>query len=141
MTNSTASMGYELVPDLATILATEERVPEEWTLAAVTPEALEIVGPWYWGPTPVVIRALLDGWLDMRGLLAPAQSSRLRPGADGTWIGLDGYYAGDRLRVARDDGGTVRQLDLASFCLTRTPYDPMADLPGGVYPAGWRAAE
>jgi CubicO group peptidase (beta-lactamase class C family) len=142
MTNSTASMSYDLSPDLATILATEEpRAPAEWIPAAVPPEALEIVGPWYWGPTPVVIRALRDGWLDLRGLLGPARSSRFRPEPDGTWIGLDGYYAGERLRAVRAGDGAVRQLDLASFCLTRAPYDQTADVPGGVDPVGWRAAE
>ena len=142
MTNSTASMNYDLAPDLATILATEEpRAPAEWRPAAVPPEALEIAGPWYWGPTPVVIRALRDGWLDLRGLLGPARPSRFRPAQDGTWIGLDGYYAGERLRAVRAADGSVRQLDLASFCLTRLPYDPTADVPGGVDPAGWRAAE
>ena len=29
------------------------------------------------------------------------------------------------------------RLDLASFRLTRTPYDPGADVPGGVDEAGW----
>jgi hypothetical protein len=33
--------------------------------------------------------------------------------------------------------GRISHLDLASFCLTRTPYDPVADVPGGVDPAGW----
>ncbi|HEX6337189.1 MAG TPA: serine hydrolase domain-containing protein [Jiangellaceae bacterium] len=140
MTNSTASLSYDLVPDLATILATEEpRAPAEWTPAAVPPEALEIAGPWYWGPTPLVIRVLRDGWLDLRGLLGPARSSRFRPEPDGTWVGLDGYYAGERLRAVRAGDGSVRQLDLASFCLTRAPYDKAADVPGGVDPAGWRA--
>ena len=112
-----------------------------YTPSAVPPRVLEIVGPWYWGPTPVVIRAHRDGWLDLRGLLGPARSSRFRPELDGTWVGLDGYYAGERLRVVRGAAGAVRQLDLASFCLTRTPYDPGADVPGGVDPAGWRVAE
>lgn len=142
MTNSTASMGYDLAPDLAAILSEEEpRMPDEWRPSAVPAEALEIVGPWYWGPTPVVVRALRDGWLDLRGLVGPARSSRFRPEPDGTWVGLDGYYAGERLRIVRDADGVARQLDLASFCLTRTPYDPTAEVPGGVDPAGWHAGE
>jgi hypothetical protein len=26
---------------------------------------------------------------------------------------------------------------LASFVFTRTPYDPVAEVPGGIDPAGW----
>ena len=66
-----------------------------------------------------------------------ARASRLRP-RDGTWVGLDEYYAGEVLRVVRHDDGSGRHLDLGSFVLTRTPYDPAADVPGGVDEAGWR---
>ena len=55
------------------------------------------------------------------------------PRADGTWVGLDGYYAGETLRIAPD------HLDLATFVLTRTPYDPEAPVPGGVDERGWTA--
>ena len=34
--------------------------------------------------------------------------------------------------------GSVSHLDLASFRFTRTPYDPEADVPGGVDESGWR---
>jgi hypothetical protein len=47
-------------------------------------------------------------------------------------VGLDGYYAGETLRIADD------HLDLATFTFTRQPYDPAAPVPGGVDPAGWR---
>jgi hypothetical protein len=30
------------------------------------------------------------------------------------------------------------QLDVASFVFTRTPYDPAAEVPGGLDPDGWR---
>jgi hypothetical protein len=52
-------------------------------------------------------------------------------------MGLDGYYAGEPLRVVRDAGGAVSHLDLASFRFTRLPYDPERDIPGGVDDAGW----
>ena len=51
---------------------------------------------------------------------------------DGAWVGLDGYYAGETLRIATD------HLDVGSFIFTRTPYDPAAPVPGGVDEAGWR---
>ncbi len=53
------------------------------------------------------------------------------------WVGLDGYYTGEPLRIIRRGDGTVSHLDLASFRFTRTPYDPQADVPGGVDEAGW----
>jgi CubicO group peptidase (beta-lactamase class C family) len=139
MTNSTASMGPTIVSDLADIVTAEEpRMPEEWTPSSVPATTLEIVGPWYWGPTPLALRARPDGWLDLSPLNGGGRASRFRPSDDGTWIGLDGYYAGEVLRIVRD-GERVSHLDLASFCLTRTPYDPSADVPGGVDPAGWDA--
>jgi hypothetical protein len=54
-------------------------------------------------------------------------------------VGLDGYYTGETLRIERDAAGFVRQLDLASFIFTRTPYDPRAEVPGGVDVRGWHA--
>ncbi len=35
--------------------------------------------------------------------------------------------------------GSLSHLDLASFRLTRTPYDAAADVPGGVDEGGWTA--
>ena len=54
------------------------------------------------------------------------------PATDGTWVGLDGYYAGETLRIADD------HLDLGTFIFTRTPYDPAAPVPGGVDERGWQ---
>jgi CubicO group peptidase (beta-lactamase class C family) len=141
MTNSTANLRPTLVPDLADILAAEEpRLPDEWAPSAVPAAALELVGPWFWGPTPLVLRAQPDGWLDLGPMNGAGRASRFHPSSEeGRWTGLDGYYAGETLRVIRDDAGAVTQLDLASFCLTRTPYDPDADVPGGVDPSGWSA--
>jgi hypothetical protein len=39
--------------------------------------------------------------------------------------------------VVRRADGWVTHLDLASFRFTRTPYDPAADVPGGVDDLGW----
>jgi hypothetical protein len=59
------------------------------------------------------------------------RASRFRPCADGTWLGLDGYYAGEPLRIAPD------HLDVGTFVFTREPYDPAAPVPGDVDPRGW----
>ena len=40
--------------------------------------------------------------------------------------------------VVRRPDGVASHLDLASFRFTRTPYDPDADVPGGVDEGGWR---
>ena len=37
--------------------------------------------------------------------------------------------------------GTPSHLDLNTFVLTRTPYDPGAPIPGGLDPAGWRGTK
>jgi hypothetical protein len=78
--------------------------------------------------------------LEISPLSGGSRATRLRPEPDGTWIGLEGYYAGERLRVVRDADGAVTHLDLGTFVLTRAPYDPDAPVPGGVDPGGWRAA-
>lgn len=54
---------------------------------------------------------------------------------EGVWVGLEDYYAGERLQMYVEDG--AQYLDLGSFRFTRTPYDPDADLPGGAHPDGW----
>ena len=102
-------------------------------------DLLALTGAWFWGPTPVAVHADADGGLELRELGRRARTSRFRPTGDGTWTGSDGYYAGETLRVVRRAGGEVSHLDVASFVLTRTPYDPLADVPGGVDQGGWRA--
>ena len=66
-----------------------------------------------------------------------SRDARFRPVDDGTWIGLNGYFAGETLRFVRDDAGRVSHLDIGSFVFTRQPYDADAPIPGGVDPKGW----
>jgi len=140
LTNSTSNLTLALTVDLAEIVETEEpRLPGEWVPATVPQDVLDIVGPWYWGPAPLVLRAKPDRWVEIGPMEGAGRASRFRPEDDGTWTGLDGYYAGETLRVVRHTDRSVSHLDVASFCLTRTPYDPNADVPGGVDPDGWRA--
>lgn len=98
------------------------RVPDEFA---------ELLGVWHWGNTmhvfevegeELVVRA--------RGVV----QYRYRV-VDGRIIGVEGYQAGEELRVVRNPDGTVNHLDLATFIFTRVPYDPAAPIPGGV-PAG-----
>ena len=134
-TNSTSG---PLAPLPATLLATfvehEPPVPSTWH-AAGDPGLLDITGIWHWGPA-VTIAKLVDGRLVL-GEPGAGRGSRFDLVADDEWVGLDGYYTGEPLRVVRQADGTVSHLDLASFRFTRTPYDPLADVPGGVDERGW----
>lgn len=123
--------------DLLTILAEREPVePPAWHASECAAQALEVVGLWHWGPSVVTVRATGGGDLVM-GVPGEGRGSRFSPTADGSWVGRDGYYLGEPLRVVRGADGSLSHLDLASFRYTRTPYDPQRDIPGGVDDLGW----
>ncbi|MDF3300899.1 serine hydrolase domain-containing protein [Streptomyces tropicalis] len=126
--------------DLVGIVAeAEPRIPEPWRpLREADPSVLELAGPWYWGTQAFALRLSADGLLALEPLSGNGRRSRFRPDADGGWTGLEGYYAGERLRAVRRADGSVSHLDLGSFVLTRQPYDETAPVPGGVDPRGWR---
>lgn len=144
LTNSTAGVGVtRLTFDLLkTVDEYEPALPAEWRpLTAADPALLALTGAWFWGPTPHTLRLLDDNWLDLRPASGGGRASRFRQESDGTWTGLDGYYAGETLRVHRHPDGTVRHLDLGTFVFTRTPYDPAAAIPGGLDEDGWRSVD
>lgn len=144
MTNSTSGVGIMMLSfDLLKLVDDyEPALPAEWQpLTEADPELLALTGPWYWGPTSYALHLMADGWLNLRPISGSGRSSRFRPEPDGTWTGLDGYYAGETLRVVRRADGTPSHLDLATFIFTRTPYDPSAPVPGGVDAAGWRSGK
>ncbi|QNS05240.1 serine hydrolase domain-containing protein [Streptomyces xanthii] len=131
-----ASVAAEL---LAIVADAEPRIPEPWRpLPEVDASVLELAGPWYWG-TQVVALRLSDGdGVTLGPVAGGGRSSRFRTNGDGTWTGLDGYYAGEVLRAVRRPDGAVSHLDLGSFMFTREPYATDAPVPGGVDPEGWR---
>ncbi|MEO7447334.1 MAG: serine hydrolase domain-containing protein [Humibacillus sp.] len=134
LANATSGLG-PLVTDL--LSAFVERAPrsvEAWH-AAGDASLLGIVGTWHWGPT--VSTAKLVGEHLVLGEPGQARGSRFARVADDEWVGLDGYYTGEPLRVVRDATGAPAHLDLASFRFTRTPYAVDGDVPGGVDPDGW----
>lgn len=141
MANTTSGIPITgLALDLITIADEREpALPTEWQPTAVHPDVLALTGLWHWGPTPFHIRVLPEGWLDLYPVGTNGRASRFRPQGEDSWLGLDGYYAGETLRVVRTAGGEPRHLDLATFVFTRTPYDPDAPIPGGVDEGGWRA--
>ncbi|GIH61929.1 serine hydrolase [Microbispora siamensis] len=137
MANTTSGV-RNLDTALLDILAEHEPpLPAEWSPSPVDEDLLALTGPWYWGPTPYVLRVLPQRGLSLTPVNGQGRASRFTARTDGTWVGLDGYYAGETLRVVRSPGG-VTHLDLNTFIFTREPYDPAAPVPGGVDPAGWR---
>jgi CubicO group peptidase (beta-lactamase class C family) len=126
--------------DLVRIVAeAEPRIPEPWSpLREVDPSVLELAGQWYWGTNGYGLRVNADGLLALGPLTGSGRRSRFRSNGDGTWTGLEGYFAGELLRPVRRTDGSLSHLDLGSFVFTRQPYDPEAPVPGGVDPEGWR---
>ncbi|MCL6668219.1 serine hydrolase domain-containing protein [Streptomyces panaciradicis] len=126
--------------DLVRIVAeAEPRIPEPWRpLREVDADVMELAGQWYWGTYGFALRLTADGLASLEPLSGAGRRSRFRPNGDGTWTGLEGYYAGELLKAVRRPDGTVSHLDLGSFVFTRQPYDEGASVPGGVDPDGWR---
>lgn len=141
LTNCTSGpVVSEVAADLVRIVAdAEPRIPEPWRpLPEVDRSVLELVGPWYWGTYSFVLRLGAGGGLSLDPLSATLRGARFRANDDGSWTGLNGYFAGELLRAVRRTDGTVSHLDLGSFVFTRQPYDEGAPVPGGVDPEGWR---
>ncbi|GLZ42594.1 serine hydrolase domain-containing protein [Actinokineospora sp. NBRC 105648] len=144
MTNSTSGVPIGAIcADLIELVEQHEpALPAEWEpMTEADPELLALTGQWHWGPTPHVLRLLPDGWLNLAPVTGRGRQSRFRPEGRDTWTGLDGYYAGETLRLCRAADGTPTHLDLATFVFTREPYGTPAAIPGGVDDRGWRTRE
>ncbi|MEU7745654.1 serine hydrolase domain-containing protein [Nonomuraea sp. NPDC049158] len=132
LANTTSGLSYTLTTDLLDILDEHEpRLPQQWRPSSADPALLALTGLWHWGPKPYGLRLLPDGGLALTPVGGAGRASRFVPQDDGTWLGLDGYYAGETLRVGAD------HLDINTFVFTREPYDPQAPVPGGV--TDWHA--
>jgi CubicO group peptidase (beta-lactamase class C family) len=130
--NTTAGVDPLMFGLLADLRNAEPRIVDAWA-PSPSPVELDRLGVWFWGPSPLLLRSVAGGLLHLGPLLGrTGRASRFAPLEDGTWRGLDGYYAGEILRIAED------HLDLGTFIFTRTPYDPEAPVPGGVDERGWR---
>ncbi|NRQ40370.1 beta-lactamase family protein [Nonomuraea sp. NN258] len=131
LANTTSGVRGKLLTDLLDLLEEHEpRLPGEWLPGTADPGLLALTGLWHWGPRPYVLKLLPERGLSLTPVSGAGRASRFVAQADGTWLGLDGYYAGETLRVG--DG----HLDLNTFIFTREPYDPGAPVPGGV--DGWQ---
>lgn len=99
-------------------------------------EAMELIGTWFWGPVEYAIRLAGEGRLELRAT-REGRDCYFHPREDGTYVGDAGYFHGEQMVPVRRPDGSVSHLDIASFVFTRTPYDPTADIPGGVDETGW----
>jgi CubicO group peptidase (beta-lactamase class C family) len=133
LANTTTGLDAVVFGLLDDLRAAEPRIVDAWSPEPPA-EPLESLGVWFWGPAPHALRSIAGGLLHLGPLAAgrPGRASRFARREDGTWVGLDGYYAGEILRIADD------HLDLGTFVFTRSPYDPDAPVPGGVDEGGWR---
>ncbi|MGA5894957.1 serine hydrolase domain-containing protein [Streptomyces venetus] len=141
LANSTSGpLLFPVAADLVRIVAeAEPRIPAPWKpVKDVDPSLLELTGQWYWGTHVFALRLMADGLVSLGPLSGSGRRSRFRPNGDGTWTGVEGYYAGELLKAVRRPDGSVSHLDLGSFVFTRQPYDEGAPVPGGVDPEGWR---
>ncbi len=135
LTNATTGLG-PVAPDLLSAFVEREPPrPEPWH-AGGDVGGLDLLGTWHWGPS--VMMARIVGTHLVLGDPGQGRGARFEAAGPDAWVGLDGYYTGEPLRVVRREDGSVSHLDLASFRFTRTPYDPTADVPGGVDEQGWR---
>lgn len=136
LSNATSGGDATLTGDLIQVVReTEPHVVDAWRpLSACDDATLALVGSWYWGPAPYTLSLRADGFLNLDSLNDRGRASRFTRRADGTWLGLDGYYTGEVLRPSADG----RSFDLATFAFTRGPYDPIDAVPGGVDTGGWQ---
>lgn len=135
LVNSTAGLALDTIGLVRELREHVPQIASAWTADAPAPEALDIVGTWFWGPRPHVLT--VEGTHLRLAPVSGGRGSRFASDAAGGWVGLDEYFAGERLTVHRDGSGGAPYLDLGSFRFTRTPYDPAGDIPGGAG-TGWR---
>lgn len=128
----------ELYDDLFSALAARRRPRPFVADVPAGPEVTELLGTWYWGPVELRLGLGAGGVLELRGVV-PGRDCDFAPAPDGSYVGRFGYFAGERLVPVRRDDGSLSHLDLASYVLTRSPYDPAEEIPGGVEAAGWHA--
>lgn len=130
--NSTSGSGGGL--DLLRVF--HEQCPPHQPAWATDPDQLpllELTGQWFWGVLPCSLRLLAHGALEVT-MSNESRGTSFVPDCPDRWRGRSGYFADETLTVVRGDTGAAHHLDLASFRLTRVPYQPDADIPGGVPP-------
>lgn len=137
LANATSGLG-PVGAELLDLLA--EREPAAgapaWTADPAQAERLDLVGDWFWGTYPFRLVLEPDGALRL-GEPGQGRGARFHATGDGTWVGEAGYFSGEPMTLRRDAAGAVVALEVASFVLTRTPYDLGTGVPGGHDDLGW----
>lgn len=124
-----------------TVADNEPRLPERWApCPGIGPDLLALAGPWYWGPRPTALRILASDLLELGPVSGAGRGSRFRARPDGSWTGLDGYYAGETLRLVPAADGIAEHLDLGTFIFTREPYGPGSPAAARPHEDGWQGA-
>ena len=140
LTNGTRGLPATLTADLLTaVRELEPSIPAAWAPEPLPDDLeLDVLGIWYWGPAAYSVRLEAGGLLRLDPLAEQGLMSQFRARGDGTWVGLDGYFAGEVLTVGRDAEGHVSHLDVGSFAFTRSPYGPGSPPAAEGDPEGWR---
>ncbi len=147
MANATSGLRPGISADLSRIFAEHEPLPvPAWAPAAPPEDTFAALGRWFWGTSAFTLRARGSSELSLEPEPAGGRSARFRRNGDGNWVGQDGYFHGETLRIRWEPAHAGRSagpvaLNLASFVFTRTPYDPRADVPGGLDPQGWHVPD
>jgi CubicO group peptidase (beta-lactamase class C family) len=132
VTNATTGLVPEevavaLIDHVEPAIAGGDAVGEGVSAATPAGPAADLAGDWYWGNTPMSLQPTPDGFR----LTSPHELRSFTAVSSNEYVGLDGYFAGERLAVVRRPDGSVSHLEVVTFILTRTPYDPDAPIPGG----------
>ncbi|MET0929006.1 MAG: serine hydrolase domain-containing protein [Aeromicrobium sp.] len=135
MTNATSGLGTATTDLLELFRDREPLAPAPWHADPSHSASIDVVGPWFWGTYASTVALDADGGLRL-GEPGQGRGARFRRDGDG-WVGLEGYYRGEPLRVERDASGAPTRLVLASFVFTRTPYADGVEVPGGHDDLGW----
>ncbi|RNI22209.1 serine hydrolase domain-containing protein [Flexivirga caeni] len=134
LVNSTAGLDLSTADLLDILRAQHPRVSPAWVADPHAADDEHLVGTWFWGPRPHLLTR--DGDHLVLTPQGGGRGSRFAPTGDG-WIGLDEYFASERLTAHGGTPGRPAYLDLGTFRFTRAPYDPAGDIPGGAG-TGWR---
>ncbi|MGC4942997.1 serine hydrolase domain-containing protein [Kribbella sp. DT2] len=118
LANATYGKCASVPLDLMRVTMTHEPwLPQEWVPEPELPQGEELLGHWYWGNTPVTM-SVSGCILQLSGAL----TCRFSPLGPDLYRGRDGYFAGEKLRVVRAEDGSIKELNVATFTLTRSPY-------------------